>query len=282
MIHLLLIVYALSCIIPLLGILSLSVTANTTLVYEGFKLIPEKISFAAYRIIFKSPMLILDSYKISIIVTAIGTFLSMIVTSGVAYAISRPDFSLRKKISFFLYFTMLFNGGLVPWYILISRYLHLLDTIWALIIPYLVSPWFVLVLRAFMQKIPMEIIESCYTDGANEYRIFWQFVLPLSKPGLATVALFTVFRYWNDWWLGLLFLVNPSLAPLQLVLYRVLSGAQIMSQLPGMISRIPIQDLPTMAMQMGLAVLAAGPILIVFPFFQKYFVRGLTLGSLKG
>ncbi|MGQ9631006.1 MAG: carbohydrate ABC transporter permease [bacterium] len=178
---------------------------------------------------------------------------------------------------------MLFNGGLVPWYILIVRYLHLKDTLWVLIVPYLVVPWFVLLLRTFFQQIPISLIESAKIDGASEFRIFFSIIVPLSKPALATIGLFICLRYWNDWWLSLLYIEKENLVPLQYMLYRMMANIQFLtSQLTTTAVDIDVGKLPNESARMAMCVLAAGPMLFVFPFFQKYFVKGLTAGALKG
>ena len=146
------------------------------------------------------------------------------MTAGIAYTLSRHDYKFKNPLSFYVFFTMMFNGGLVPTYILLSNYLHLKNTIWVLILPYIAAPWFILLLRSFMQKIPYDIIESCMMDGASEFRIFFQIILPLAKPGLATIALFTILQYWNDWFLSLLYIEKESLVPLQYMLYRMMNN----------------------------------------------------------
>ncbi len=279
-IHSPLILFCIAIVLPLIVMVSTSFSGVTG---GKFRIIPERIDLTGYKLIFQNPKVIMYGYITSISVTVLGTLMSMVATAGVAYVISRHDFKHRNKISFYIYFTMLFSGGLVPTYILISQYLHLKDTIWVLTLPYMVVPFYVLMLRTFMQSIPMEIIESCYMDGAGEYRIFAQFIIPLSKSGLATIALFTTFLYWNDWWLALLYIENSNLVPLQAVLTRIMNNFTLltstMRELP---MGLKIQDLPSESMRMGMGLLAAGPILIAFPFFQNYFVRGITIGSLKG
>ena len=224
--HIPLVIFCFSVILPLIVLIS---TSFSGLLGGNFRLIPQEINLLGYKMIFQNPQLIMRGYMTSSIVTVVGTLLSVIVTAGVAYAISRYDFKHRNKISFFIYFTMLFSGGLVPTYMLVAQYLQLRDSLWALILPYVVSPFYVLMLRTFMQTIPIEIIESCYLDGAGEYRIFAQIILPLSKPGLATIALFTIFLYWNDWWLSLLYIETSNFIPLQAVLTRIMNNIQFLT-----------------------------------------------------
>ena len=278
--HIPLIIFSITIILPLIVMITTSFAGTTSGV---FTLFPKKIDLTGYQLIFSNPSTILNGYLTSIIVTVVGTLLSMVATTGVAYALSRYDFRYRNAISFYVYFTMLFSGGLVPTYILMTQYLHLTDSIWALILPYLVNAFYVLILRTFMQKIPMELIESCYIEGAGEYRIFVQFILPLSKPGLATVGLLTVFVYWNDWWLSMLYIEMSRWMPLQGVLTRIMNNFTFVT---GSLTTLPmgvtLQNLPSESMRMGMALLAAGPILIVFLFFQKFFIKGITVGALKG
>ncbi len=282
-IHILFILFSILCIVPLVSIFMISLTNETDIVRNGYMLIPPKFDFTPYTYVLNNPKMILTGYSNSIFVTAVGTVLSLILTAGVAYALSRTDFKFRNVISFYLFFTMLFSGGLVPWYMLISQFLHLKDSIWVLILPYLIAPWFVLILRTFMQKIPMEIIESCTLDGASEFQIFFKIILPLSKPGLATVALFIMLRYWNDWWLAMLFIESEKLTPLQYMLYRMMKNIEFLTNSSNALpAGIVVETLPKESARMAMAVLAAGPMLMVFPFFQKYFVKGLTVGAVKG
>ncbi len=283
LIHLLFIVFSLLCIIPLISILSVSVTDEVEIAKHGYSLLPPKIDFKSYQYVLTDPKMILNAYSVSLFVTIVGTTIALLFTAGIAYALSRTDFRFRSSLSFFLFFTMLFSGGLIPWYMLISKYLQMKDTIWVLIIPMLITPWFVIVLRTFMQTIPMEIIESCIIDGANEFHIFFKMIIPLSKPGLATVALFILLRYWNDWWLALLFIEKAALVPLQYMLSRMMQNIQYLTQSSNVLpAGVDTSQLPKESARMAMAVLAAGPMLMVFPFFQKYFVKGLTVGAVKG
>jgi putative aldouronate transport system permease protein len=282
-IHLVFILFSLACIIPLVSVISISLSNETDIIKNGYSLFPRVFDISAYAYILYEPIQIINAFKVSIIVSILGTFISLIVTAGIAYTLSRHDYKFKNPLSFYVFFTMMFNGGLVPTYILLSNYLHLKDTIWVLILPYLAAPWFILLLRSFMQKIPYDIIESCMMDGASEFRIFFQIILPLAKPGLATIALFTILQYWNDWWLSLLFIEKESLVPLQYMLYRMMNNITFLTsssnQMPPGLSNAVI---PSESARMAMAILAAGPMLAVFPFFQQYFVRGLTVGAVKG
>ena len=282
-IHFVFILFSLACIIPLVSIISISLSNETDIIKNGYSLFPRVFDISAYAYILYKPIQIINAFKVSIIVSILGTFISLIVTAGIAYTLSRHDYKFKNPLSFYVFFTMMFNGGLVPTYILLSNYLHLKNTIWVLILPYLAAPWFILLLRSFMQKIPYDIIESCMMDGASEFRIFFQIILPLAKPGLATIALFTILQYWNDWWLSLLYIEKESLVPLQYMLYRMMNNITFLTsssnQMPPGLSNAVI---PSESARMAMAILAAGPMLAVFPFFQQYFVRGLTVGAVKG
>ncbi|QJD86837.1 carbohydrate ABC transporter permease [Cohnella herbarum] len=280
LIHLVLILFGIACIIPLISIISVSLSDETTILQEGYSFFPQGFNLSAYAYVLYKPAQLLNALKVSLLVSAIGTIISVLISAGISYVLSREDYKYKNSLSFYVFFTMLFNGGLVPTYILISNYLHLKNTIWVLILPYLAIPWFILILRTFMQKIPHTIIESCMIDGASELRIFIQMILPLAKPGLATVGLFTILQYWNDWWLSLMYIDKESLVPLQYMLYRMINNIEFLTRtasiMPGM------NTVPAETARMAMAILAAGPMLLVFPFFQKYFVKGLTVGAVKG
>lgn len=283
MVHTTLAAFSIICILPIILIISISLSDEKSIAKFGYSLLPKVFSVEAYKYIFKAPQQIFHSYFISGSVTIIGSLLSLLVVSMLAYPLSRADFKHKNKISFYLFFTMLFNGGLVPWYILIQKYLGMKDTIWALIIPYLVNVWNVLLLRTYFQKMPLSIIESAKIDGAGEYRIFFTIILPLSKPSLATIGLFTVMGYWNDWWLSLLFINKQELIPLQYLLYRMMANIDfLVKNVSHVTIRQDVINFPNESARMAMCLVAAGPMLLVFPFFQKYFVKGLTLGAIKG
>lgn len=282
-IHCILILFALLCIIPIIGVISISFSTETEIALHGYRLIPRGFTTRAYEIIFQSPKQIINSYMISIIVTVLGGVLGLMVVSLIAYPLSRKDFPYRKKLSFYVFFTMLFNGGLVPWYMVITKYLHLQNTLWVLVLPYIAIPWYILLLRTYFSKIPASLIESAKIDGSSEFRTFFTIVLPLSKPALATIGLFIVLQYWNDWWLSLLYIEKESLIPLQYMLYRIMNNIQFLTtQMQTGAVTVDISELPNESARMAMCIIAAGPMLFIFPFFQKYFVKGLTVGAVKG
>lgn len=277
-----LILFSLLCIIPILSVISISLSNESDIVQYGYKMIPENLSTTAFQFIFKNPMQIVRGYAMSISVTVVGTMLSLLITAMLAYVISRPDFAYRKSLSFYIFFTMLFNGGLVPTYMVISRLLHLKDTFWVLIIPYLVNAWFTLLLKTYFQKVPSAILESARIDGASEFRTFFSIVMPLSKPALATVGLFITLNYWNDWWLSMLYIENNKLITLQYLLVRMMRDlTELLQNVTTAPAGATLRDFPNESARMAMCLLAAGPMLFVFPFFQKYFVKGLTVGGVK-
>ena len=268
-------------IIPVLFIFSLSVTPETSLSEVGYRLIPKEITFDAYTYIIKNPAQILNSYKISIIVTVIGTVAGLMFTTGIAYAMSRKDFKLGKHITRFVMFAMLFHGGVIPTYIVVTQVLHLGNTLWVLILTMLVSPWNIFLMKSFLSSIPTELLEASFIDGATEYQTYFKVVLPLAKPGLATVGLLILFSYWNDWYQAMLYIDNMDLVPLQLLLYKIISNIQFVLQNSFYLASEG-GSFPTIAARMATCVIAIAPMLLAFPFFQKYLAKGLTLGSVKG
>lgn len=265
-------------LVPLLMIVSASFTEESTLVNTGYQLIPPKFSLEAYRWLSNDPSMLVNSYGVSIVVTAVGTIVGVFVMALLAYVLSRRDFRLRSIITFIVFFTMLFNGGLVPYYINMSRVLGLKDSLWALILPYLVSPFYVLLLRTYFSTLPKDLFDAARVDGAGEWRIFFQIVVPLSTPALATVGLFTMLQYWNDMYQALLFIENQRLYPLQYTLYKLLVNTQMLNELTVQ-TGAPV---PHLSVTMAMAVIAIGPVVFAFLFVQKYFVRGITLGGIKG
>jgi putative aldouronate transport system permease protein len=278
LVHGLLLVIALACIIPMVLIVSASFSKETEIAMTGYGLFPRGFTVEAYDYIFKVPSQIIRAYGVTIFVTAVGSMLSLFVMSLLAYVISRPDFPFRKQLSFYVFVTMLFSGGLVPWYIWLTQGLHLTDTIWALILPYLIVPWYVILLRTYFASVPQEIIDSATIDGAGEWRAFFQIVLPLSRPGLATVGLFLILNYWNDWWLALLFINDRNLQPLQYMLYSILTNARAIQ---ANVAQSSGMTLPLNTVRMAMSVLATGPGALVFLILQPYFIRGLMAGAIK-
>lgn len=267
---------------PFLLLVSVSFSRETDVIYNGFKLIPEHFDLSAYKYVFSNPTTVLNAYKVTGIFSVASMVFSTLLIAMIAYPLSSPKLRCKKQLSFYLYFTMLFHGGLVPSYILITQYLHLNDTIWVYILPSLISPWHVFMMRTFFADIPPALIESMKIDGASEFKIFRTLIIPLSKPVIATVALLHFLAKWNDWYTSMLYINNQELISLQYLLQKILRDIDFMTENTNTFVDLDISKIPTTTVQMAMAMIVAGPAMFVFPFFQKYFVKGLTVGSVKG
>lgn len=285
LIHLFFIVTCLTFIIPMVYVLSISFSSEQAISDFGYSLIPKVWSLDAYKHIFRNPDQVIYSYQTTIFFSLVGSFASLLVMALVAYPLSRQNFKLRQPITFFIFFTMLFGGGLIPTYILNTQYLGLGNTIWIYILPSLVSAWYIIIIRTFFSQLPQSLVESAKVDGAKEFRIFFQIVLPLSKPVLATVLLMTLLGKWNDWYTSLIYIRDSKLYSLQYMLQKMLREAEFVKGLSNSQMGLNIQldtEVPTESVRFAMVIVAAGPMLVAFPFFQKYFTRGLTVGAVKG
>lgn len=285
LIHLFFIVTCLTFIIPMIYVLSISFSSEKAISDFGYSIIPKVWSLDAYKHIFRNPDQVIYSYQTTIFFSLVGSFASLLVMALVAYPLSRQNFKLRQPITFFIFFTMLFGGGLIPTYILNTQYLHLGNTIWIYILPGLASAWYIIIIRTFFSQLPQSLVESAKVDGAKELRIFFQIVLPLSKPVLATVLLMTLLNKWNDWYTSLIYIRDSKLYSLQYMLQKMLREAEFVKGLSNSQMGLNIQletEVPTESVRFAMVIVAAGPMLVVFPFFQKYFTRGLTVGAVKG
>ena len=281
--NILLIIASLLCLIPFIVVISVSLTDEATLNEFGYQIIPKSLSLDAYKYIFSDPEQIIRSYGVTIASTVVGTALAVLVMAFLAYPLSRPDYKMKSAVSFYVFFTMLFSGGLVPSYMLITQYLHLKDTFWVLVLPGLVTPFHVILFRTFFQQLPSELFDAAKIDGCSDIRMIFQIVLPLSKPVFATVALLGALTRWNDWYTCLLYINDDNLITLQYLLQRIMKNVELIkTQMANMPIHMTQMDLPTESVRMALAVVVSGPMLIVFPFFQKYFAKGLTVGAVKG
>jgi putative aldouronate transport system permease protein len=278
----LLLLICLLIIIPVLYIVSVSLSLDSDIVEHGYQLIPEHFSLAAYRYYLRVPAQIINGYMVSIAVTVMGTLFGLTLSTMLAYVMSRRDYKWRMAITRYTLIPLFFNAGVVPLYLIVTRVFRLGDTIWALFLPYGISVWFTFLMRGFMLDLPFELIESAKMDGANEYRVFFFIVAPNVKPALATIGLFYAFAYWNDWWLPMLFINRSNLVPLQYLLYRTLNNLDFILRNISMVANMNRLEIPGEATRMAVAVLAAAPMMIVFPFFQRFFVKGITMGSVKG
>ena len=274
---------SLCCLLPFLLVLSGSFSDQMSILTQGYRLIPGKFSLDAYKMLFKIPENLIRAYGVTIFVTATGTLLGLFLTSMAAYVLSSKSFRYRYQVSFFFYFTSIFGGGLVPWYIFNTKYLHFHNNIIALILPILINVTFLLILKSYMTSIPESLYESAKLDGAGDFTIYWHVALPLSKAGLATVGLFIALNYWNDWYNAMLFMDESAskLFPLQYYLNNILTKAQAISAAAAR-SGVPMSEVPSEPMKLAMTVVATGPIILLYPFLQKYFVKGVTIGAVKG
>ena len=278
-----LVLFALICVLPFWLVLSGSLTGESEIMAYGYGLFPRKVDFTAYRILLNDAGRILSGYKISLIVTITGTALSVAVVSLAAWPISQERVKYHSFLNFFVLFTMLFNGGMVPWFIVCRNMLHLTDSILALILPYLANAWFIFLVRNYYRGIPAELVEAAKIDGAGEYRIFLKIIFPLAKPVIATISLFACLNYWNDWWLGIMLIDNVDMQPLQLLLRTITSNVQFLNS-AGNINAVAqaAGSIPSEGIKMATCIATIGPVILVYPFVQKYFVKGIMVGAVKG
>lgn len=269
------------CFTPFWLILMGSLSNEMDVVMNGYSLWPKHFSIDAYKMVFQVPTRILQGYQVSITITFVGTALALFFSTMAAFVLMRKDFKYRNALAMYLYFPSIFSGGLLPSYLLMVKYLGLKNNIWALILPGMVSAWNIFLLRNFMSDIPDSLMESAKLDGASDFQIFWRIYLPLSKAGLATIGLFTALGYWNSWSGAMLYIDRPELYPLQYLLYSILSNAQGLKEMAAA-SGVVVQNMPSETYKMAMAMVTTGPILLLYPFVQRYFVKGITVGSVKG
>ena len=275
-------IVAIVCLFPFVMLVSASFSDEWEILRTGYGLWPKGFTLEAYSIIFQNPESVARAYVVTIIVTAIGTFCALFFMTMAAYALSNRQFKWRNKFSFFFFFTTLFSGGVVPWYIMITKYLHMKNTFAVLIVPYMFSVFYMIILRSSMSALPDALRESARIDGAGEFRILFQLIIPLSLPSIATICLFVALNYWNDWYLSMLFISDTDKYTLQYLLYRTLGSIQGLKMAIANGANINVSAIPTETLKNAMAVVATGPILLLYPFVQKYFVKGLTIGAVKG
>jgi putative aldouronate transport system permease protein len=281
--NLFLAILVLVCVIPFWILFINSFTSETYLLQNGYSLMPKEFSFAAYQYLWEAMDSIGRAYLMSFLIAGIGVSANLVLTILFAYPLSRKDLPGRRVISFFLFFTMLFNGGLVPTYLVYTNILNVKDTLAGMIVPYLLmNAFFVIIMRSyFVSSIPKEILEAAKIDGASEVQCLTRIVIPLSKPIIATIGLMSLINYWNNWTNGIYFLTTRTdLYGIQNYLNDVMNKATFLQS--HMSSMMSVQDIPNIGVRMAIAVIAVLPLLIAYPFFQKYFIKGITLGSLKG
>lgn len=279
--HILVSVAAILSLVPFIMLISGSFTSESAIALYGYGIIPKEISFASYKLLFRYPQDIIRAYGVSILITGVGTGVGLFITTMTSYVLNRKDFKYRNKLAFFFYFTTLFNGGILSVYIFIVRYLHLKNSFLALILPLIINVFYLIVMRTFINSIPQSISESAKIDGAGDFTIFIKLIVPLSKAGLATIGLFYALDYWNDWYHAMLYITDYRKYPLQYMLYSTLSTSEALSRISKM-SSVSVVDIPSRSLKLAMAVVATGPIILVYPFIQKHFVKGITIGAVKG
>ena len=280
-----LIILSLMCVMPFILLLSSSITSETALVKTGYRFWPTEIDLSAYKYLLMDSTSIVRGYAISFFVTIVGTLTSLMLTALYAYPLSRKNLPGRNIFAFYIFFTMLFNGGIVPSYIMWTKIFHIKDTIFALLIPnYLVTAFnVILVKNYYANNIPDSLIEAAEIDGATEMTIFRKIMLPLAVPTVATISLFTGLCYWNDWTNGLYYVSNEKLYSIQMLLMKIMNNIQALrSNSTAALLGTGSVDLPGTAIRMAMAVIGILPILLVYPFIQKYLVRGVVVGAVKG
>ncbi len=280
--HCIMILLTLFCLLPFLLLIVSSFTDETTLIQDGYAFFPKKLSLEAYRYLLVDSTAIARGYLISVVVTVVGTTINLLLTVMLAYPLSRKDLPKRNFFAFFLFFTMLFNGGLVPTYIMWTQTFHIKNTIFALLVPGLLMNAFnVIMMRTYINSnIPDAVIEAARIDGAGEFRLLIQIILPMSLPIVATLALLAGLAYWNDWLNGLYYITDDRLFSIQVILNRMLTKTEMLKQ--AATTGVSMGPMPEIGIKMAVAVLGALPVLIVYPFFQRYFVKGIAIGAVKG
>lgn len=273
---------ALISVLPFIIIVSGSFTDNATIITKGYSILPRDFSLEAYKLVFKVPKDILQAYKMTIYYTAMGTSLGLITITLTAYVISRKEFKYRNTVSFLIYFTSIFGGGMIPWYLMYANVLNMRGQTFPIWFPALMTPFLIILMRTFIaSSVPDAVTESATIDGAGHVRIFTRIVLPIIVPALATVGLFLALGHWNDWYRSSMFSTNSKTWQLQFYLYDMINATVALKQMAAN-TNMKTQDLPTEAVKLAMAVVVTGPILIVYPFVQKYFVTGITVGAVKG
>lgn len=279
-------IIALLCLIPFIMILAGSFSSEMAITANGFSLLPQDFSLEAYKTVFKVPGTVAKAYAVTILLTGVGTVVGLLMQTMTAYVLTKKDFDWRNGFSFFFYFTTLFSGGLVPTYVLYTQTLKLRNNYLALLLPLLFSVFNLLIMKSYISAIPDSLTDAARIDGCGEFRILFQVVLPLIKPALATVGLFIALSYWNDWYNAMLYIRDDTMYPLQYFLYQQVNSIEAYKKMISMNSVggdvVSAMSLPTQTLKMALTIVVTGPIILAFPFVQKYFVQGITIGAVKG
>lgn len=277
---------ALMCLVPFVMVVTGSLSSEAAITKNGFSVFIQDFSLEAYKTVFKEPMVVIRAYATTIGLTFVGTLVGLLLQTMTAYVLSRRDFEWRNQFSFFFYFTTLFSGGLVPYFILMTRTLHLKDSYLALLLPLVFSVYNLLIMKSYIMSIPESLIDAAKIDGCGEFRTLFKIVMPLIKPALATVGLFIALAYWNDWYNAMLYINSEEKYPLQYFLYEQISNIEAYKKMIAenavSSSVISSMSLPTQSLKMALTVVVTGPIVLAYPIVQKYFVQGITIGAVKG
>jgi putative aldouronate transport system permease protein len=273
-------VIAFVSLFPFLVLLINSFASEHFIINKGYTLLPRELSLDAYELVFLNPQKILRAYEITLTITIVGTSLSLFLSSMGAYALSRRDLKYRNVLSFLIYFTTLFSGGLAPTYIVVSSVLHLKNTLAVLLLMPMFNVLYIIILRNFFQNsVPSSLAESAKIDGAGDFTIFLRIVFPLTTPALASIGLFTALAYWNDWWTAMLYVEKQGLLPLQYVLYQILSSVTLAANV---VNNVATLNMPKETLKLAMTVVSIGPIVLAYPFVQRFFIKGITLGAVKG
>lgn len=272
--------FCIYCLYPFAIILGSSFETESNFATYGFPIIPRDFTLKAYHMVLGDSQ-IFKAYGVTIFTTVIGTLFSMFLTITMAYPLSLKKVKFRNAITFFVYFTMLFGGGLVPTYLLVSKTLNMKNNIFVLIIPVAFGAWNMFLMRNFFNGIPGELAESAYMDGANDFQILAKIILPVSVPGIATISLFYALGYWNQWFNAMLYIEDSNLFPLQYLLMRMLRNVEAMKEM-ARTTGVSMGEIPTNSLRMATTVVAIGPIVLLYPYVQRFFTSGLTVGAIKG
>lgn len=274
--------FAAACLYPFLLVIAGSFTSKSEATLRGYTLIPHAPTTAAYDALFANVRSIVNGYKVTLLVTVVGTVLSLLVNAMMGFVVSRRHLKFRRFLNFYVLFTMLFNGGMVSWYIICGQ-IGMKNTVWALIIPMLAGPWYIFLFRNYFFSVPDALYESAKIDGAGDLRIFFQIYVRVATPVLATVLLFTALGYWNDWWLGLMLIDKNELWPLQMLLRTVISNLNFLQTMESSIEAQKLMaTIPNDSVRMALVIITTGPIMLLYPLVQRYFVKGIMVGAVKG
>ena len=284
LVYLLVVIFAFLCLYPFLMVVSGSFMTNEEVINDGFKLIPKTWTLDSYKLLLGNGKVIANGYRITLTVTIIGTIASVIVNGMMGYVLSRKSMKGRKVLNLYVLITMLFNGGMVPWYLICTRYLHLQNNIAALILPSVVNAWYIFLIRNYFSSVPNELWESAKLDGAGEFTVFSKIYFPLGKPVIATVVLFAALGYWNDWWLGLMLIDDSTKQPLQMILRTMMSNIQFLQTMSQQTAEAQamLAAVPSDGIKMAMVIVTTGPIILLYPLVQKYFMKGIMVGAVKG